>query len=317
MQSAGGTVVYFHWNCSDGRVAAALLVTHLLAQGAAPHVRSASASMHRFEYPPAGTDTVYFVDLCPQIDMVERLEACARRIVVLDHHVSARATAAHVAARPQWAVHVHADLCGAQVVDRAFPRDRGGRLAALDAALAYVADYDLWRRPDDDVFRFNEGLGVLWRACTTRGAPTTARECAHFLHALAQTPCADVVAMGAPAHAAVVADYARRPPFVIRLAPPTAAWDGTAVGVALDRGCNATLLCHWLLRDFPGAEVAVGLWPPGGAGRKVSMRARTLCLPRSADTPHGHLAWAFGHAQACGGTLPPGAAETIEPIGPS
>ena len=75
-------MVYFHWNCSDGRVAASLLVAHLLKQGAAPHVRSASASMHRFEYPPAGTDTVYFVDLCPQIDMVERLEAWARRIMI-------------------------------------------------------------------------------------------------------------------------------------------------------------------------------------------------------------------------------------------
>ena len=29
MQADGGTVVYFHWNCSDGRVAAALLVVHL------------------------------------------------------------------------------------------------------------------------------------------------------------------------------------------------------------------------------------------------------------------------------------------------
>lgn len=315
MQADGGTVVYFHWNCSDGRVAAALLVVHLLKQGAAHlRVRSAGASLDRFEDPPAGTHTVYFVDLCPRIDMVPRLEAAARRIVVLDHHLSARATAAHVAARPQWTVHLHPELCGAQVVDRVFPRDRGGRLAPLDAALACVADYDLWRRPADDVFCFEAGLGALWRACTTRGAPTTAGECAQFLFALAQTPCAEVAAMGAPLHAAVAADYARRPPFAVQLAPPSAAWDGAAVGVELDRGCNATLLCHWLLRDFPDAEVAVGLWPARGGARKVSMRARTICLPKSAETPHGHLAWAFGHAQACGGTLPPGVAETITPI---
>lgn len=319
MQSDSGAVVYFHCNCADGRVAASLLVAHLLRTGAPNlQVHSASASMSNFKYPPADTSVIYFVDLCPRIDMVARLEACARRLVVLDHHLSARATAAYVAARPKWTVHLHMDLCGAQVVDRVFPRVPGGRLAGLDDALAYVADYDLWRRPDEDVFRFHAGLGALWHECTIRGVPTDVGNCVHFIASLAETPCAEIAARGAPLHAAVVADYKRRAPFVVHLAPPTPAWDGVAVGVELASGCNPTLLCHWLLRDFPGAEVAVGLWPPGGrddpAPRRVSMRSRTICLPKSAETPAGHLEWAFGHAHACGGALPPSALETIQPI---
>lgn len=315
MACDGGTTVYFHWNCNDGHVALGLLVAHLLQQRTRGlRVQSVTASMRRFVYPPAGTDTAYFVDLCPRPDMVARLEECAQRIVVLDHHISARDTAARAEGRPQWTFHLHMDACGAQIVERVFPRARDGWLSSIDRALEYVADYDLWRRADDDVFCFKTGLELMWFGCTMQNTPTTPGECAAFMTALAATPCSDIVAAGRPKHDAAIRDYAARKPFAIRLAPPTAAWDGVAVGVELDSASNPSLLCHWLLRDFPDAEVAVGLYPARDGERRVSLRSRTLCLPRSAGSPEGCLEWAFGHARACGGVLPPGAVETILPM---
>src|SRR3989338_3760480 len=184
----GGTVIYFHRGCTDGRVAAALLVAHLRAHGVRGlHVQAACATMARFAYPPADTDAIYFVDLCPTEAMVPQLERCAARLVVLDHHLSAAPTCAALAARPRWTVHHHMDPCGAQVVDAHCPRARPGMFAPLDTALALVAAYDLWRDPDDRVFRFQAGADVLWARATLRG-PTTPDECVFFLRALAGPP---------------------------------------------------------------------------------------------------------------------------------
>src|SRR3989338_4064917 len=136
------------------------------------------------------------------------------------------------AARPRWTVHHHMDLCGAQVVDAHYPRARPGMFAPLDTALALVAAYDLWRDPDDRVFRFQAGADVLWARATLRG-PTTPHECVFFLRALADTPAADVAALGAARHAAAAAEYAAAAPYALRLAAPTAAWDGAAVAIDL------------------------------------------------------------------------------------
>src|SRR3989338_4223649 len=280
----GGTVIYFPRGCPDGRVAAALLVAHLRAHGVRGlHVQAACATMARFAYPPADTDAIYFVDLCPTEAMVPQLERCAARLVVLDHHLSAAPTCAALAARPRWTVHHHMDLCGAQVVDAHYPRARPGMFAPLDTALALVAAYDLWRDPDDRVFRFQAGADVLWARATLRG-PTTPDECVFFLRALADTPAADVAALGAARRGAAAAprgagaparraaECAAAAPYALRLAAPTAAWDGAAVAIDLGARANASVLCHWLLRDHPRPRGAAGGGAGGGRGGAAPAR---------------------------------------------
>ena len=305
----GNTVVYFHRGCADGRVAAALLAAHL---GPDARVQSASASMSGFEYPPAGTDTAFFVDLCPTEDMLPRLAQCAREVVILDHHLSSRDLCARLAGRPGFRVHHHMDLCGAQVVDThypraahpraAHPRAAGPAHARVSAAIAAVATYDLWLDPSDDVFRFKAGVDLLWARATVDGAPTTAAQCRAFLAALAETPHAEVVALGAPALAAVEAEYRACTPFPARFAP-AAGWDGGARALAVRAQSNASILGHWLLRDYP-EEVAVLLWPARDGVQRASLRSRTLCIPDA-------LPWARGHAHACAGRLPADVAERL------
>src|SRR3989338_4469799 len=141
----GGTVIYFHRGCTDGRVAAALLVAHLRAHGVRGlHVQAACATMARFAYPPADTDAIYFVDLCPTEAMVPQLE-----------------------------------------------RGAAPRLS-----------------------RAGGGGGGGWPRATLRG-PTTPDECVFFLRALADTPAADVAALGAARHAAAAAEYAAAAPYAL------------------------------------------------------------------------------------------------------
>src|SRR3989338_7593984 len=252
----GGTVIYFHRGCTDGRVAAALLVAHLRAHGVRGlHVQAACATMARFAYPPADTDAIYFVDLCPTEAMVPQLERCAARLVVLDHHLSAAPTCAALAARPRWSVRHHRVLGGAQVDDAHYPRARPGMFAPLDTALALVAAYDLWRDPDDRVFRFQAGADVLWARATLRG-PTTPDECVFFLRALADPPAADVAALGAAPHAPAAGRAGPPPP-----GPGAAGGWGAGRGRARPRVAAVARAVH------PGRAAV-------GAGARAGVRGR-------------------------------------------
>ncbi len=285
-------VVYFHRGCTDGHVAAALFVAH--ADHADFDVCAAYPSLAGFVCPPPGS-TAVFVDLCPDAAVAAELRRRRVRVHVYDHHLSSRDVCAGAAF--ERAQH-HMNLCGAQVVDTFFPRAPGPAYEATTRKLAAVAAYDLWLDPDDDAFRFQEGVRVLWARATTRGAPTTADQCRAFLAAFAAAPYADIVALGAPALAEIEAEYRACAPHVLRLAPPGApgAWDGTARAVALGPRSNVSVLLHWLLRDHP-EEVAAGVWPAADGPARVSLRSRALCLPDA-------LPWARGHAHACGGVLP-------------
>ena len=138
--------------------------------------------------------------------------------------------------------------------------------------------------------------------CSASRRATTASQCRAFLAALAETPHAEVVALGAPALAAVEAEYRACTPFPARFAP-AAGWDGGARALAVRAQSNASILGHWLLRDYP-EEVAVLLWPARDGVQRASLRSRTLCIPDA-------LPWARGHAHACAGRLPADVAERL------
>ena len=287
-------VIYFHHDCPDGRFSAALLSTHLSNGGAEVLiVRSASASMARFEMPPQGTGTVYFVDLCPTEAMVDKIERCARHIVVLDHHMSSEALCKSLCGRPGWTIHYHNDMCGAQIVDKYYPRAR--TTPQMDAALKAISSYDLWLDPVDEVFCFKFGTDVLWNRVVDSDETATAVQCNRFWDALNTTSYEDVVALGAPAMALVKAEYAECVPFYLQFAS-TDEWNGRAIAIRLKRTSNPSILGHWLLASHP-EEVMVGVWPDRGGSYAASLRSRTLCIPST-------LPWAKGHSCACGGMLP-------------
>jgi len=290
------SVIYYHHDCTDGRVAASMLSKHLTNAGTkALLIRSASANMSRFDLPPPGTGTVYFVDLCPTEPLVEEIERRARYVVILDHHMSSVPLCERLRTRGRWTIRHHLDMCGAQIVDKYYPRQQA--TPNLDAALEAVAAFDLWLDPVDDVFCFKFGTDSLWRRVVEVDEAATYSQCNAFWDALASTSYDEVVALGKPALALVKAEYDACQPFRLQF-DATPAWDGRAVAIMLKSNSNPSILGHWLLAEHR-EEVMIGVWPERSGAHAASLRSRTLCIPST-------LPWAKGHSCACGGILPEG-----------
>lgn len=266
-------------------------------------VRSASANMSRFDPPPTGTEIVYFVDLCPIEPIVEEIEYRARKVVVLDHHMSSAPLCERLRTRGGWTIHHHLDMCGAQIVDKYYPRQTA--TPYLDTALEAVAAFDLWLDPVDDVFCFKFGADLLWRSVVEADDAATAAQCSAFWDVLSSTPYDEVVALGKPALALVKSEYDECKPFRLQF-DATSAWDGRAVAIMLKSNSNPSILGHWLLAEHR-EEVMIGVWPERNGKHAASLRSRTLCIPST-------LPWAKGHSCACGGVLPEGIRPQLAPV---
>lgn len=140
-------LVFYHGKCTDGACAAwsalryfedsdvAALYYPLLHE-AGGNFKTFSSDIERFD----GTDTIYFLDICPSFDTLVALSQVARKVIVLDHHKSAL-DGLEGKVLPK-NVHVTLDMekSGAML---SFEHFFGGD--PVPDVVRYVQDRDLWK----------------------------------------------------------------------------------------------------------------------------------------------------------------------------
>lgn len=151
------TIVFYHYNCFDGTMAAAAALK-AVHDGYLPKDTVITPISYQDKFfdeggvfekvnPTHEHSTVYFLDFCPTAETLKRLSDEGHAVVVLDHHESAVKNVAEARGLKGLDLYFDMGRSGAVMAWDYFFRDipRKSYLRHLPALAMHVGDRDLWK----------------------------------------------------------------------------------------------------------------------------------------------------------------------------
>lgn len=295
---AGMVHVFTHKFCNDGAAAAGLLCRALDRTGIV--LRMVSANMEDMPELQLDMGTAYFVDCCPTEGLIARVEAAFSEIYVYDHHISSRALCEKLNGA-KWHVVHDLERCATEIV-----RDEY-KITDADLLVEMTAKYDRWTDPSDRVFQWMLAANRMLHDLIVQHR-ITADLLVRYVNAIIAKTCEDMLAQGKDDMEDVRNCYEYARPGVLEYGARDG-WDGRALVLFCDDAAQPSILLHWLLRDHPEFEVAIGVWRKKFESEyRCSVRSRTIDVTE-------HLPWARGHANAAGGKIDRATLNRATPLG--